>query len=121
MKCTQLANIGPHFRAAAKEKIAPLVERYYGFDTSKAPESLAHNIELARALKNDAAFSKGEEEPAFPYRHRIIQQAINVIWFNDRSSDGVVFSNLFNPMPYEAIALVLTVVRRFQLSVVKKY
>ena len=97
----------------------PLVERYYGFETSKAPESLSHNIELARGLKTDGAFSKGEEEHALPYRHRIIQQAINIIWFNDRSSDGVVFPNYFNPMPYEAIAVVLTAVRSFRWSMAR--
>jgi len=110
---TQLSCVGPQFRAAVKEKIALLVERYYGFETSKAPRSLSRNIELARALKTDGAFSKGDEGNELPYCHRIIQQAINVVWFNDRTSDGVVFSNLFNPMPYEAIALVLAVVRRF--------
>jgi len=110
-KHTQLASIGLRFHATVKEKIAPLVERYYGFETSKAAESLSHNIELARALKTDAAFTYGDEEHTLPYRHRIIQQAINVTWFSDRSSDGVVFSNVFNPMPYEAIALVLAVVR----------
>ncbi|KAH9983845.1 hypothetical protein BJV77DRAFT_1041173 [Russula vinacea] len=106
----RLAGIGPRFRSTVKEKIMPLVERYYGFETSKAPEGLSHNIELARALKTDGAFSKGDEEHALPYRHRIIQQAINIIWFNDRSSDGVVFPNYFNPMPYEAIAVVLTAI-----------
>jgi Domain of unknown function (DUF6532) len=108
--------VGPQFRAAVKGRIAPLVERYYGFETSKAPKSLSHNIELARALKTDGAFSKGDEENELPYHHRIIQQAINVVWFNDRSSDGIVFSNLFNPMPYEAIALVLAVVRHLRQS-----
>jgi Domain of unknown function (DUF6532) len=115
-KRTQLASIGPRFYATAKEKITPLVERYYGFQTSKAAESLGHNIELAKALKTDAAFSNGDEEHALPYRHRIIQQGINIIWFNDRSSDGVVFSNVFNPMPYEAIALMLAVVRHLSMA-----
>jgi hypothetical protein len=111
----ELGTVGPHFHATVKEKIKPLVERYYGFETSKAPESLSRNIERARQLKVDAAFSYNNE--GLPYRHRIIQQAINVIWFNDRSSDGVMFSNAFDPMPYEAIALVLTVVRGFKGSV----
>ncbi|KAH9970467.1 hypothetical protein BJV74DRAFT_259576 [Russula compacta] len=103
----RLASLGPRFRATVKDRITPLVERYYGFETSKAAESLSRNIERARALKTDGTFSYSDEEPPLPYRHRIIQQAINVIWFNDRSSDGVIFSSVFNPMPYEAIALVL--------------
>jgi hypothetical protein len=60
-------------------------------------------------LKINAAFSNDDE--GHPYRHLIIQKAINVIWFSDRSSDGIVFSDVFDPMPYEVIALVLTVVR----------
>ncbi|KAH9965692.1 hypothetical protein BGW80DRAFT_1462524 [Lactifluus volemus] len=103
----QLSIVGPHFHVTVKEKIKPLVERYYGFETSKAPESLSRNIERARQLKIDASFSN--DSGGLPYRHRIIQQAINVIWFNDRSSDGIIFSNLFDPIPYEVIALVLTV------------
>jgi len=106
----RLTGVGPRFHAAVKEKITPLVERYYGFETSKAAESLSNNIELAQMLKTDTSFSNGEDEHALPYRHRIIQQAINVIWFNDRSSDGVIFSNVFNPIPYEAIALILAVI-----------
>jgi hypothetical protein len=115
-KRPQLASIGPRFHATVKEKIMPLVERYYGFQTSKAAESLGHNIELVQALKTDAAFSNGDEGHALPYRHRIIQQGINIVWFNDRSSDGVVFSNEFNPIPYEAIALVLAVVRHLPMT-----
>jgi len=114
---TQLVSVGPRFHAAVKEKITPLVERHYGFQTSKAAESLGHNIDLAQALKADTAFSNGDDGQALPYRHRIIQQAINIIWFNDRSSDGIVFSNVFNPMPYEAIALVLAVVRHLSMIV----
>jgi Domain of unknown function (DUF6532) len=101
--------VGLGFHATAKEKIKPLVERYYRFETSNAPGSISRNIERARQLKIDATFSNDDE--GHPFRHRIIQQAINMIWFNDRSSDGVVFSDWFDPMPYEAIALVLTVVR----------
>jgi hypothetical protein len=69
-------------------------------------------------LKIDASFSN--DSGGLPYRHRIIQQAINVIWFNDRSSDGIIFSNLFDPIPYEVIALVLTVVRRSKHLVAKE-
>ena len=111
----QLGIVGPHFHATVRERIKLLVERYYGFETSKSPESFSPNIERARQLKVDAAFSNDTE--GLPYRHHIIQQAINVIWFNDRSSDGVMFSNVFDPMPYEAIAFVLTMVRGFRCSV----
>ena len=62
-------------------------------------------------LKTNSAFINDDRGQRLPYRHPVIQKAVNVIWFNDRSSDGIAFYNNFNPMPYEAIALVLAVVR----------
>jgi hypothetical protein len=100
-----------------KKKITPLVERYYVFDTSKAQESLNNNIINVQNLKTNSAFTNGDRMHRLPYRHPVIQKAVNVIWFNDRSSDGIAFPNNFNPMPYEAIALLLAVVRGFRSSV----
>jgi hypothetical protein len=94
-----------------KKKATLLVERYYGFETSKAQESLNDNITNVQNLKTDSAFINNDRGQRFPYRHPVIQKAVNIIWFDDRSSDGVTFYNHFNPMPYEAIALVLTVVK----------
>ncbi len=113
----QLLGVGSRFFADVKKKVTPLVERYYGFETSKARETLNDNMTKAQYLKIDSAFINGDEEPALPYRHPIIQKAINVIWFSDRSCDGIVFQYHFNPLPYEAFALVLAVVRGFQLPV----
>ena len=94
-----------------KKKVTPLVERFYGFETSKAQESLNDNIMNVQNLKTNSAFINDDRGQRLPYRHPVIQKAVNVIWFNDRSSDGIAFYNNFNPMPYEAIALVLAVVR----------
>ena len=94
-----------------KKKVTPLVERFYGFETSKAQESLNDNITNVQNLKTNLAFINDDRGQRLPYRHPVIQKAVNVIWFNDRSSDGIAFYNNFNPMPYEAIALVLAVVR----------
>jgi hypothetical protein len=110
----QLAAVGPRFRADAKAKIAPLVQRSYEFEMKEAPGSQYRNMDRARDLKKDTAFINGEGENGLPYHHPIIQQAINVVWFDDgRRSDGVMFANELYPLPYEAMALVLTVVRRF--------
>jgi Domain of unknown function (DUF6532) len=46
-----------------------------------------------------------------PYRHPIIQKAINTIWFEDQSADGILVQEYFSPMPIPAIALALTLVR----------
>jgi len=49
--------------------------------------------------------------PHHPYQHPIIQKAINMTWFQNKDGDGVVFHEYFMPIPVQAIALVLTVVR----------
>lgn len=94
-----------------KAKVAPLVVKFYGFETGEAAAILNQNVERARNLKTDTTFINGEH--GFPYRHPIIQQCINVIWFGGRRGEGVRFTNEFNLMPYEAVALVLTAVRTF--------
>jgi hypothetical protein len=92
-----------------KAKVTPLVTKFYEFETGEAAEILNLNIEKARSLKTDATFINGER--GLPYRHPIIQQCINVIWFEDHRGEGVRFDKEFNPVPYEAVALVLTAVR----------
>jgi hypothetical protein len=99
-----------------KKKVMPLVERFYGFETSKAQDSLNDNITNVQNLKTNSAFINDDRGQRLPYRHPVIQKAVNIIWFNDRSSDGIAFYNNFNPMPYEAIALVLAVVRGLRPS-----
>ena len=51
------------------------------------------------------------ERPRHPYRHPIIQEIINITWFQDQDDIGIVFHEYFNPIPYEVIALAVTVVR----------
>jgi hypothetical protein len=49
--------------------------------------------------------------PNYPYRHPIIQNVINITWFNHKDDGGIVFHEYFTPIPIETIALALTVVR----------
>ncbi|KAH9970472.1 hypothetical protein BJV74DRAFT_867052 [Russula compacta] len=104
----RLAAVGPRFRGDVKTRITPLIKKLYGFETDKAGESQNRNMERARDLKRDRAFIDGEN--GLPCRHPIIQQAINAIWFDNRRCEGVMFPHEFCPMPYEATALVLTVI-----------
>lgn len=104
----RLSTVGLRFLADVKAKVTPLVIRIYGFETGGAAEILNQNIERARTLKTDTTFINGEH--GSPYRHPIIQQCINVIWFGDHRGEGVRFRNEFSPMPYEAVTLVLTTI-----------
>ncbi|KAH9168322.1 hypothetical protein EDB89DRAFT_2203553 [Lactarius sanguifluus] len=106
----RLAQTSPHRVALLRryEEESHAAERFYGFDTSKA--CLNNNIANVQNLKTNSAFINDDKGDNLPYRHPIIQKTVNVIWFNDRSSDGIVFQSSVNPMPYEAIALVLAVI-----------
>jgi len=90
------------------------VKTLYGFDTSRTPDIIGRNAASAQALLTEMAFIHLEPNfggiPRHPYRHPIIQRAINIFWFQNQDSDGVVFHDHFTPMPIQTIALALTMI-----------
>ncbi|KAN0116036.1 hypothetical protein V8E52_006342 [Russula decolorans] len=108
---------GVDFRlfAEMKPNVTTRVEHLYHFKTSKAPESIRFNVELAKMLLRDMNFIY--LEPRYggrrhsPYSHPVIQEAINVTLFRSKDDVGVVFHEHFSPMPIPIIALMLTVVQ----------
>lgn len=44
------------------------------------------------------------------YRNKMIQKVINSMFFANKHDEGVVYTDLFNPIPTATIALVLTAV-----------
>ena len=47
----------------------------------------------------------------YPYRHPIIQKAIDITWFRSVIDVGLLYRNHFSPLPVPAIAFILTAVR----------
>jgi len=116
-----------------KTRITRFVQSLYGFNTSRASDSVHHNAKLAHALLTNMTFIYrvcsfycivigNSPNPAYvqepnihgtryPYQHPIIQNAINMMWFQSNDGDGIVFHDHFAPIPIQAIALALTVVR----------
>jgi len=90
------------------------IKTLYGFDTSLAPDIIGRNATRAQALLTEMAFIYHEPNfgrtPRHPYRHPIIQTVVNIVWFQDRDSDGVVFHDHFTPMLIQTIALTLTAI-----------
>ena len=41
---------------------------------------------------------------------QIISEILQAVWFENKTSLGVVFENRFNPVPFETLALIFTVV-----------
>jgi len=40
----------------------------------------------------------------------VISEVLHMVWFDGKTSQGVVFERLFNPIPFETLALIMTVV-----------
>ncbi|KAI0265923.1 hypothetical protein BC834DRAFT_158132 [Gloeopeniophorella convolvens] len=122
MKPDIFAGMDAGLRDDLKARIAPHVENIYGFNTSQASESIGRNAALAQKLLSGMTFIyrdvKGSDgRPHWPYRHPIIQKAVNITWFRNKDDDGVVYHEYFSPVPSQAIALVLTAcLLRFQIE-----
>ncbi|KAH9984984.1 hypothetical protein BJV77DRAFT_1071665 [Russula vinacea] len=97
-----------------KMKIKQVVEFWYGFDSSRASDSISRNASRAQALLANMTFvyrdNLGSGRLRYPYRHPIIQKVINITWFQNKDDDGIVFHDYFTPIPIEVIAIVLTVI-----------
>ena len=124
------ASIRKQLGAKNKPKVAALVENMYDFRTSQASSSISHNAAIAQDLLRDLKFiypvrlhskkhpgrtltSSHQKEPRNgrdPYRHPIIQRAINTIWFRNKDDIGVVDHEHFSPMPISILAITLTMV-----------
>ncbi|TFY56690.1 hypothetical protein EVJ58_g7483 [Rhodofomes roseus] len=109
-------------RGELKSKVRPLVESLYGFNDSSAKKAIRENRDRAVALISESAFvyedpAVNQPDSAYTerkgiYRHPIIQKAINITWFMNRSDEGILYNRFFGPaIPIETIALVLTAVQ----------
>ncbi|KAI0248434.1 hypothetical protein BJV78DRAFT_1284781 [Lactifluus subvellereus] len=126
-------DINTRLRAEIKPRIATLVESMYAFDRKQTHESISYNAQLAQTLLKDMNFvypvrRTGSDRATRKtlirfrqqeikdgiksdrYRHPIIQEAINIIWFRDYDDVGVVNRGDSSLMPISVIALTLTVV-----------
>jgi hypothetical protein len=44
------------------------------------------------------------------YQNPIIQKAVNLMWFQNKRDEGILYRDMFKPIPIPEIALVLTAV-----------
>ena len=44
------------------------------------------------------------------YNHPIIQKAVNIMWFKNKRDEGIIYSDLFDPVSVHSITLILTAV-----------
>lgn len=70
------------------------------------------SISLLTLLANnyDVVQKRSDDGNTGLYGVKIIQKAINTIWFRNKKSEGVLYPELYKPFPEVALALVLTAV-----------
>ncbi|KAI0257814.1 hypothetical protein BC834DRAFT_976761 [Gloeopeniophorella convolvens] len=96
-------------RGELRNKMIPIVQSAYGFRSGQDRKSLKHNRKLIDELGYIPVLALSSRVPyKGPYRHPAIQKGINMMWFMNRRDEGILYSVYFNPMPYPAIAFILT-------------
>ncbi|KAH9071106.1 hypothetical protein EDB83DRAFT_315049 [Lactarius deliciosus] len=107
----EVTSICKRLSAELKPRFATLVEHMYSFNTSLARASIIYNATRAQELLRDMNFIYPESRTSCdPYRHPIIQRAINTTWFRNEDDIGVVDREHFSPMPISVIAITLAVI-----------
>ncbi|KAG5649197.1 hypothetical protein H0H81_005483 [Sphagnurus paluster] len=104
---------GSQLRGEAKTKLAPLVETMYGFGSGHRRVTIAVNRALAEDLKSQKTYvykTFVDDICQGIYQHPAIQKGVNKLWFSNTRDEGVAYTDMFNPLPIPAIALILTTI-----------
>ncbi|KAG2114531.1 hypothetical protein DEU56DRAFT_933783, partial [Suillus clintonianus] len=100
-----------HVRGELKTKMRSLTRIFFGFRSSESRDVIRQNRDLAESLKNGSSFVfKDWTAKTGIYKTDLLQDGINIMWFANRSDEGIVYNQYFNPMPIKVIALTLTVI-----------
>ncbi|KAG2128348.1 uncharacterized protein EDB93DRAFT_1052400, partial [Suillus bovinus] len=100
-----------HVHGELKTKMQSLTRTFFGFRSSELRDVIRQNHDLAEALKDGSSFIfKDWTAKTGIYKTELLQDSINVMWFANRSDEGIVYNQFFNPMPIKLIALMLTTV-----------
>ncbi|KAG2157670.1 uncharacterized protein EDB93DRAFT_1078303 [Suillus bovinus] len=92
-----------------------LTQTFFGFWSSESRDVIRQNRDLAEALKDGSSFvfkvcSAMVYFHTGIYKTELLQDGINVMWFANRSDEGIVYNQFFNPMPIKLIVLMLTTI-----------
>jgi len=97
--------------AEMKPTVTTLVENMYNFKTSQDHSSISYNARRAQELLKHMNFVYPEPRTSRdPYRHPIIQRAIDTTLFRNKDDIGVVAHEHFSSMLITIIALTLVVI-----------
>ncbi|KAG1886052.1 hypothetical protein F4604DRAFT_1675733 [Suillus subluteus] len=75
-------------------------------------EVIRKNRALAESLKSGSVFVfKDWLVKTGIYKTKLLQEGINLMWFMNRTDEGVIYHKYFNPMPVRAVVLVLMAIK----------
>jgi len=100
-----------------KTKARPLVEAFFGFETGQRRKIQAANRDKAETLKEGDNFVykyidlDDPEQNTGLCKSKLIQKLVNEMWFRNKTGEGIVFSQYFDPFTKSALALVLTAIK----------
>ncbi|KAG1874101.1 hypothetical protein C8R48DRAFT_545686, partial [Suillus tomentosus] len=100
-----------HLTGEVKAKLCPLVESIYGFDCSLRESIKSKNRRLIQDLKDKFGLCYRSHVPCSGlFQMRLNQKGANLIWYQNKRDEGIVFDKYFTPFPIPALALLYTVV-----------
>ncbi|KAG1788446.1 uncharacterized protein HD556DRAFT_1312036 [Suillus plorans] len=104
-----------HLTSEVKAKLRPLVESIYGFNCSTRESVKAKNRRLVCDLKDkfglcycDLGDRKSKTPRSGLFRMRLNQKGANLIWYQNKREEGIMFDKYFSPFPIPALALLYT-------------
>ncbi|KAK0490114.1 hypothetical protein EDD18DRAFT_1109668 [Armillaria luteobubalina] len=101
---------GARCRGNIRDRIQPLIAPAYGFQVSDKKKIHQANKNLYVMLLTGGAFSF--KTPGDRYRrfeNKIIFQAICACWFKNQKTPGIKYSDDYDPIKPESVALIITV------------
>ncbi|KAG1785769.1 uncharacterized protein HD556DRAFT_1314035 [Suillus plorans] len=104
-----------HLTGEVKAKLRPLAESIYGFDCSTRESVKSKNRQLVQDLKDKFGLcyqDLGDKKSNVPrsglFWMRLNQKGANLIWYQNKRDEGIMFDKYFTPFPIPALALLYT-------------
>ncbi|KAF8811837.1 hypothetical protein BYT27DRAFT_7088601 [Phlegmacium glaucopus] len=103
---------GSRIRGHVLNQVRSQIVATYGFSRQTSMTTLAKNCLLSAQLAEGAAFHyKDPSKPSGYAQNKIISEVIHLAWFEDATAPGVMFPDLVNPISFNTMALIFTLIK----------
>ncbi|KAH9940557.1 hypothetical protein B0H21DRAFT_893609 [Amylocystis lapponica] len=100
-------------RSRVRKEAVSLVARAYGLhDSPTTAAEVAQNKDRVAFVLAESRFQyQSPENKTGRFRHPIISEIVNAVWFSHRNALGCIYQDRFNPVSAKTLALVLTAIQ----------